>query len=45
MYESPTKKIRSLTAAIINAADNENLAAKITITREEGSIDYSTTRA
>ena len=39
MYEPTTKKSLSLTAAIINAADNGNLAAKITITQEEGSID------
>ena len=43
MSQSPTKKICFLTAAIINAADNGNLAAKITITQEEGSVDYSTT--
>ena len=42
MYEPPTKKSRSLTAAIINAADNRNLDAKITITQEEVSVDYST---
>ena len=28
MYEPPTKKIYYLTAAIINAVDNENLAEK-----------------
>ena len=43
MCEPPTKKSRSLTAAIINAADNGNLAAKITKTQKEGSVDYSTT--
>ena len=43
MYEPPTKKIRSLSASIINAAHNVKLAAKITITQEEGSIDYFTT--
>ena len=43
MYEPPTKKSCSLAAAIINAADNVNLAAKITITQKEGSLDYSTT--
>ena len=45
MYEPPTKKIRSLTAAIINASDNGNLAAKITITQEEGYVYYSTKHA
>ena len=29
----PIKKIRSLTVAIINTADNENLAAKLKITQ------------
>ena len=43
MNEPPTKKICSLTSAIINAAENRNLAAKITITQEEVSVDYSTT--
>ena len=43
MYETPTKKSRSLTAAIINVAYNGNLSAKTTVTQEEGSIDYSTT--
>ena len=41
MYEPPTKKSCSLAAAIINAADNVNLAAKITITQKEGYLDYS----
>ena len=39
MYEPPTKKIRSLTTAIINVADNGNLDGKITITQEEGYVD------
>ena len=43
MYEPPTKKSRSLTSSIINAADNGNLAGKITITQEEISVNYSTT--
>ena len=43
MYEPPTKKSRSLTAAKINAADNGNLYEKLTITQEEGYVDYSTT--
>ena len=43
MYEPPTKKILSLNAAIINAADNGNLASKIKTNQEEGSADYSTT--
>ena len=43
MYEPPTKKIRSLTEAIINAAYDVNLAAKMTITQEEGSVNYSKT--
>ena len=41
--ESPTKKFRSLNAAIINTAYNVNLAAKLTITQEEGLFAYSTT--
>ena len=32
-HEPPSNKIRSLTAAIINAADNGNVASKITITQ------------
>ena len=40
--EPPTKKLRSLTAAIINATGNANLSAKLTITQEEGSFAYST---
>ena len=43
MYEHPTKKARSLTADIINAADNGNLVAKIKITQKVESVDYSTT--
>ena len=43
MYEPPTKRIRSLTEAIINAADDVNFSEKITITQEEGSVSYSTT--
>ena len=42
MYELPTKKSSSLTAAMINAEDNGNLDSKIAITQEEGSVDYST---
>ena len=41
--EHPNKKIRSLISAMINAADNTNLAAKLTITKEEVSIASSTT--
>ena len=41
--ETLTMKICSLTSAIINVADNANLAAKITITQEEESIASSTT--
>ena len=33
--ETLTKKIRSLTSSIINAAANGNLDAKLTITQEE----------
>ena len=43
MYEPPTNKSRSLTAAIINAADNGKTASKTKITQEDGSVDYSTT--
>ena len=43
MYETLINKSRSLTAAIINATDNENLSTKITITHEEGCVDYSKT--
>ena len=43
MYEPPTKKICSLNAAIINEANNGNSVAKIMMTQEEGSVDYSTT--
>ena len=39
MYEPPTRNIISITAAIINATDNGNLATKIIITQEEGYID------
>ena len=41
--EPPTNKSSSLTAAIINVANNANLSAKLTITQEELSIAYSTT--
>ena len=41
--EPPTNKIRSFTESIINVADNENLAAKLTITKEEGYVASSTT--
>ena len=41
--EPPTKKIRSLTVAIINAAEDSNLTEKLTITQEEGSVASSTT--
>ena len=34
MYEPPTKKSRYLTAAIVNTADNGNLAEKKIITQE-----------
>ena len=34
MYEPPTKKIRFITEAIINAEDNGKLASKITIAQE-----------
>ena len=43
MSEPPTKKIRSLTAEIINAADDVNLAAKPATTQEDGSVAYYTT--
>ena len=43
MYEPPTNKSRSLTAAIINVADHGNLDVKIRITQEEVCVDYSTT--
>ena len=43
MSEPPTNKNCSLTASIIDAEDNRNLAVKITITQEEVSVDYSTT--
>ena len=43
MYEPPANKIRSLTAAIINAPDNQNLDTKIEITQEKGSVDCYTT--
>ena len=43
MYEPPTKKSRSLTEAIIDEAYNGYLTEKITITQEEGYVDYSTT--
>ena len=41
--EPATKKIRSLTSAIINAADNGNLDKKLTITKDEGYVAYSKT--
>ena len=41
--ESTTKKICSLTAAIINAVDDANLNAILTITQEEGYVAYYTT--
>ena len=43
MSGPPTKKSHDLTAAIINRADNWNLAAKLTITQKEGSVDHYTT--
>ena len=43
MSGPPTKKSHDLTAAIINRADNWNLAAKLTITQKEGSVTYFTT--
>ena len=43
MYEPPTKKNHYLNEAIINVVDNGNSASKITITQEEGSVDYLTT--
>ena len=42
MSEPPTKKIRSLTVSIINAADNVKLSAKLTTTQEEGYVAYYT---
>ena len=39
----PLKKIRSLNAYVINTVENEKMSAKITITQEEGSVDYYTT--
>ena len=43
MYEPPTKKSHSLTAAINTLADNGNLVAKTKILEEYESVDYSTT--
>ena len=40
MSETPTKKSHSLTAAIIKAADDGNLAAKPATTQEYGSVAY-----
>ena len=40
MSEPPTNKRRSLTAAMINVADNGNLVSKLTIEQEEGYISY-----
>ena len=40
--EPPTNKIRSLTSSTINTTDNANLAAKVTITQEEGCVDSYT---
>ena len=41
--EPPTNKIRSLSSSIIIAVYNTNLAAKLTITQEEGYVAYYTT--
>ena len=43
LSEPPTKNIRSPTAAIINAENNTKFNAKLTVTKEEGSISYSIT--
>ena len=40
MSEPLTKKSRSLSAAIINAAYDGKLTAKLTITQEEGYVAY-----
>ena len=42
MSETPTKKIRSLTVSIINAADNVKFSEKLTTTQEEGYVAYYT---
>ena len=41
--EPPTKKSCSLSVSTINAADNVNLAGKIKITQEDGSVASYTT--
>ena len=43
VYELPTKKSCSLTAAMINAADNATLDPKTTISKEEGYVASFTT--
>ena len=43
VYEPLTNKNCSITAAIINLADNSNLAENLTITQEEGYAASSTT--